>query len=410
MLRPWIRPLALALCLLGAGSLAQAQCPTPDGLAVGPCCTTVTPTLPRLQDFTQDAHKICWRDCDVESLFTVTANWRGPGTVLPFAGPAFAPIAACGERFAGLTLTDAAGTVLWRGLLRLLYSRTWVEIEPSGATLQVWRFLVNGDLSATAAAGLSPCPVPPCEAAFGKVRFTGYVDFAEDCGTGVFQHAWMLTHSCDVVDHAPGFPRAGFFHFNRAYTFIGPSAGFAIGPIQPLEAGGTASEAVRRRRLPTPPAFGPTDCEFEEQIDAGLEVQQELCLCGFPTAPLQYAISDLGLGGSCGTSIFTPGGPFLPGFVSMGLGAWTDPTTYPGLETLRWSTGGYDYFDPCTGNTREEVFFGVTTIGGYFASSADFPGFPLQQTFVDQANSIVGGATTMNVPFRSDHILNLNFP
>ncbi len=36
-------------------------------------------------------------------------------------------------------------------------------------------------------------------------------------------------------------------------------------------------------------------------------------------------------------------------------------------------------------------------------------GQPLPRVFVDQANSLRAGATTMNVFYRSDHILNLNY-
>ena len=97
----------------------------------------------------------------------------------------------------------------------------------------------------------------------------------------------------------------------------------------------------------------------------------------------------------------------------MGIGSWTDPLRYPGLEDLRWNCGGYDYFDPCFGATRQEVFFGVSTIRGWQAFSVNNVGvpFPLPLTFVDQANSKrASGATKMNTKFISDHILNLNFP
>ena len=217
----------------------------------------------------------------------------------------------------------------------------------------------------------------------------------------------MLTHACDVIDHAPGFPRAGFYHPNRSYTFVGPSAGFAVGPIQPVAFGGTALEAVRRQ-----PLAGGATCEYEEQIDCGLDLIQELCVCGFPERLRSSTPSATWVSASaCGTSIFTPGGPFLPGYVSMGLGSWIDPTTYPGIEVLRWNTGGYDYFDPCDGVTRQEVFYGVTTLGGNFPVQmlSSGPGLPLPRNFVDQANSVRAGGTVMNVNFRSNHILNLNF-
>jgi hypothetical protein len=95
----------------------------------------------------------------------------------------------------------------------------------------------------------------------------------------------------------------------------------------------------------------------------------------------------------------------------MGIGSWTVAATYPGVEDLRLSAGAYDYFDPCTGLIRPEVFYGVTTLGGYpaLAIGAGGPGPALPLIFIDQANSIrTGGAPLMNVVFHSDHILNLN--
>ena len=48
------------------------------------------------------------------------------------------------------------------------------------------------------------CPVPPCAALHANlVRFTGYVDYAASCSgvPSVYQHAWMLTHALDAIDH-----------------------------------------------------------------------------------------------------------------------------------------------------------------------------------------------------------------
>lgn len=393
----WI-PL-LTVAALQAGAAAQLPC-TPDGLDGGPCCTPAQPVYPIVPSFRQGSQGICWRDCDVAALQNYKATWTA--SAVPF-NPCFV------QRMI-LTLSNpSSGAVHWKGQMSLQYSRTWNEIDSSGAQLQVWRYLANGNLRPTSAAGPIPCPVPPCAPVFGNsVRFTGYVDYVQDCATGAKQYAWMLTHACDRFDHAPGFPRAGAFHPDRSYTFVGPSAGFVPGPIQPIEAGGGPFEAVRyQARVP-----GTTGlvCNFEEPIQLGINPLQQSCLCGPAAATPQWVESNLQIGGACGTSVVS-GGPFLPGFLSMGLGAWTDPTRYPGFEQLRWNAGGYGYFEPCTGVTAPEVFYGVTTVGGFQAFIIDASGvlISLPPGFIDQANSKRNGVTRMNTVYESDHILNLNF-
>jgi hypothetical protein len=403
MLLVWKRALSSIVGSLVLQGLASAQCPLPDLLDGGPCCTLATPDLPELPNFSQNALDICWRDCNVEAVIPCTASWRLVPIIPIGAGPCWSP-------HLKLELRDGAGVLKWRGTLRRQYSRTWLETDDAGNLLQVWRFLLNGDLSPTAAAGPIPCPVPPCAPAHGnRVRFTGYLDYAQDCGTDVFEEAWMLTHSCDFIDHHPGFPRAGAFHPERAYTFVGPAAGFVPGPVQPIEvAAGSPFEDVRRLNLPPLTAT----CEYEERITFSINPFQQFCLCGQSATP-QYSLASLSLNGTCGTSVISPGVPFLPGFLSMGIGMWTIPAVYPGVERLRWNTGGYDYVDPCAAIGDHEVFFGVTTLGGYPAIQllTPGPGVALPLCFVDQANSLrADGTTLMNEPYVSDHILNLNHP
>ena len=398
------------LCLFAALSLtsapALAQCAQPDRLDSGPCCAVAQIDLPTFPLMVQDSLNICWRDCDVDSLIGTTARWKAP---LPLMGQP----TSCGRFRSRLRLSDPAANITWKGRVDMTYSRTWMETDISGVDMQVWRFLVNARLAPTADAGTPPCPVPTCAATFPKVFFSGYIDYVRDCGAGAWSIAWMLTHNCDAIDHVAGFPRAGSFHPDRAYTFVGPALGFAVGPIQPVAAGGSNLEAVRRLRIPPNP-INDTECEFEEPLQASIAPVQQLCLCGSTLSLPQWVISDLGGGGACGSSFLAPGGPYRPGYVAMGIGNWIDPATYPGLEALRWGGGGYDYFDPCTGVTKQEVFFGVTTIGGFPATQIlqTGLGLPLPPVFIDQSNALLradGTTTTMNRPFVSDHVLNLNF-
>lgn len=399
-------PLARLASFVLAGftftSIGLAQWAQPDNLSAGPCCTTTTVTAPRAPNFTQESLSICWTDCGIEMIDTCKASFSGP-----------TPPENCRNYAKRLRIKDLAGVVKWNGRINMRYSRTWIESDTTGVERQVWRYLANGDMRPTAAAGGAPCPVPPCTAAFGnKVRYTGYVDYAVDCTGTMQEYAWMLTHSCDAVDHAPGFPRAGAFHPDRTYSFVGPAAGFVVSAITPVASGTGMFEGVRR--ISRAAGTNIDECEFEERGQHSLDPITDLCLCGPAVAPAQFTVSDLKFMGGCGTTISTPGGPFLPGYLSQGLGTWTVPGTYPGVETLRWTAGGYNWGDPCVGIPSNEVFFGVTTLGGWPARqvpTAVDPGTTLGLTFVDQGNSVMGlaGTTTMNKPYRSTHIINLNY-
>lgn len=399
----------LSLVVFLAGAFARppsAQCPLPDNLDGGPCCALTAENLPALPLFQHNALDICWRDCNVDQVRGIHAKFT----------PLQTSVKNCGERQVRVQLFDPiSGLLSWSGTLRVVYSRTWLEAgPPPAAGRQVWRFLANGDLRPNATAGVVPCPVPSCAAAFnGAVRFTGYIDYAQRCNVvpATFEEAWMLTHACDGIDHAPGFPRAGAFHPDRSYTFVGPAAGFVPGPVGAAEGTpGSPFEALRRRRFPVPGTTGPVLCEFEERTQHSLLPQGQFCFCGLNPTP-QFFLGNLTAAGSCGTLVTTPGGPFLPGFLSMRIGTWTLPGVYPGVEELRWNAGNYDDADACTGVVRNAVYFGVTTLGGDPAleiTSAGIGG-PLPLTFIDQGTSIrLGGAPVMNLPYRTDFVLNLN--
>ncbi len=403
-------PLA-ALFVLAAR--ADAQCPMPDNLDGGPCCAITNAVLPMFPDFTVPSIEICWKDCNPDNIINYAACWSAPTPAATAAGP------LCSVFLSRLQLKDPAGGVLWSsGPMRLWYSRTWFESDGANQRLQVWRFLVNGDLRPSAAAGGVPCPVPNCAAAFGnRVHTTGYIDYALDCLNGRFFMAWMLNHECDRIDHAPGFPRAtvaGSFHRDRTYTWVGPSPGFVVTPLGPNETGPVFFEAVRRLDLPGGGLAGA--CYFEERlIDGFIQTFREVCVCRPVAAgPFQYFLSRLDAFGACGTRFSTTGGPFPKVFVSKSIGFWTDPTRFPGPEHLRWNISGYSFLDACTGATRKEVFYGVSTFRGYdaFQINAGGIGGPLPTTFIDQGNSLrnAAGAILMNVDYVSDHIVNINIP
>jgi len=402
------RALILVSLLLFTRGVLSAQCPPqPDQLDGPPCCSLANAHIPAFPPFQQNAFEICWQNCNVSQVLVSKGQWTNVN-ILPNPGTTGG---TCSYRLAKFTLLTPGNAVKWSGQVRLLYSRTWIENPVPGTTIQVWRFLANGDLTPTTVAGPVPCPVPPCAAANGnKVRYTGYVDYAFDCGTNAFQFAWMLTHACDFFDHGPGFPRSGVFHPDRSYTIVGPALGFVPAALQPIEGGATAFESLRRLRYPPAPATAPIFCEAEERAFHNLNPLGQFCQCG-TSLTAQFNQANLLMNGSCGTQVVTTGVPFIPGFFSMGIGAWTTPGVYPGQENLRWNAGGYDDFDPCTGVNIPGMYYGVTTLNGdpAFQLNTSTPSLPLPLTFVDQANSIrAGGGPVRNTPFLSDLILNMN--
>jgi hypothetical protein len=396
----------LGLCVLFAAFPAptSAQC-TPDGLDGPPCCALATPKLPKFPVIAHPALGICFLNCGIDAVQNHQAVWK-----LQNAAPAIPGTtgSACTPRWATLDLLDTSGNLVWNGRFRTFYSRTWSETTASGTPQQVWRFLVNGDLVPSPLAGTVPCPVPPCVLPIGRARFSGYIDWAFDCASLTWESAWMLTHACDSIDHNTSFPRGGTFHPSRSYSFVGPSVGFVPNPLVAGESGGAGFEASRRLLWPAAGTTGPVYCEAEEGATNNLLGPTALCYCSL--GPGQWNNAQMFVLGACGTTL-TPGSFVFPGFLSMGIGSWTNPAVYPGLENVRWNVTEYLDTDPCTGITLTEFCFGVTTLGGNPATQVNTasPNQPLPLTFIDQASSIrLGGGPLLNLPYLTDHVVNLN--
>jgi hypothetical protein len=392
-------PLALVLLLAAP---AAAQCLNPDNLDLGgPCGSTFT-NVPQ-RGFNSATLGICFNNCSVAGTANYTAKW---GPLLPFnLGSAPGTPPSCGWYESRLMILQGA-TLHWAGTMHLTYSRTWLESIVPGTVDQVYRFLVNGDLFALTTSA-SPCGTPNCASSFsGRVRFTGYVDFTRSCATGIASHAWMLMHACDAVDHVAGFPRAGSFHPGRAYAFVGPSWNFVPGAGSTLEAGVLSQEGMRGWN-----AFAlPARCLTEEPLIGGvINPLGATCMCS-TAGPNTWYEGSLSLGGAFGATLAPFGGS--DPFRSFPIGQWTNPTTFPGVEEVRWNSNEGQWTE-CSGVGRQEYYFGVTTSGGFPAwsfNSASTPSVPLPQTFIDQSNSMLLPASlnTRNEPFRSDHIVNLN--
>ena len=398
LLRSLLLP-ALAACAVLL-SPADAQCLTPDYLDVGSACGGAQTFVPQ-HAFGQQALGLCWQNCGLAAQANYIAKW---GAAVPSMAGATGAL-NCGWYEAQLRIFDSSGTLVLGGTMTLTYARTWVEGSTAGTVNQVWRYLVNGDLR-SATNTPTPCGIPPCAMPNGnRVRFTVYVDYAFDCLSGLTEHAWMLTHACDAIDHAPGFPRAGSFHPGRDYTFVGPAAGFVPAVSTGTEAGVGGVEAMRKWDATVLPAR----CGNEEPLLSGsITAGASVCMCA--AGPANWFQGQLVLAGGYG-SVLAP----FPGsdpFRSFAIGQWTNPTAYPGVEEVRWNCSEEQWID-CSGVGRQEYYYGVTTIGGEpaYSFNVSFPSAPLGLTFIDQSNSALlpGGTATRNRPFRSDHVFNLNF-
>lgn len=385
------------VALLAPG--AAAQC-FPDGLDLPGAVCAPAATQVRPRSFKQPTLGILWQDCSVIGTAPFRADWS---TVVPFVS-GNPPQVSCAWFRANVRLYNAANVLAWQGVLQLSYARTWLENPAPGQTIQVMRYLVNGDLRALLNSSF-PGGNPACAASFGnRVRFTGYVDYTIQCGTTATSTAWMLAHVCDSIDHVAGYPRAGTFHPGRNFAFVGPSAGFVPAAGTSIESGAYAQESMRQWDAQVLPAR----CQTEELITPPVVLSPStmLCMCGTGPANWFEGLLSPVFGFASSVSPFPGSAPFR----SFPVGRWTNPAQYPGVEELRWNCNEGQWVD-CTGAGRQEFYYGVTTVGGYPAQTFDsLPSVPLGGLFIDQANSALlpAGVAVRNVPFRSDHWFGLN--
>jgi hypothetical protein len=99
-----------------------------------------SPSLPQFPAFTLASVDICWLDCALDNSQPLTALWSVP---VPAQTGWSGPI--CSVFFSNLRLYDSRSNLVWKGQMRLWYSRTWLEIDntgvgPSGLALPAqWR-------------------------------------------------------------------------------------------------------------------------------------------------------------------------------------------------------------------------------------------------------------------------------
>lgn len=381
---------------------AEAQlCLGPDGLT-GPCCSAATLTIPTsLPGASLPSVGVCWTSCSPSTQATYI-DCSPPSPV------------SCGMFQSQVTVSDGSGTVVLTGLLLLDYSRTWTEFNVDGDELQVWRMLAKADMMRSTGSG--PCLMPAC-LPFGFTAFYyGHVDYAYNCSSGGWEVALSLFHPGDLFVHNPASSSApGSFHNPRSYALVGPDT--AANPFSPTllppVTGPVTGGAVRR--VPVPGGA----CSTEEPLTVGnLWTIQQGCACPLSPTPQQYALQPFWANGACGssfTSMWTPSPHYWHRMVTISLGTWTGSgpgTPYPGNENLWANEVVFFFTDGCSGVTRVEFNYGVTTAQG-FTVMADTQRPWLTQRMLDLASNwnSSGGIVPPYVGsvIRATHVTHANF-
>ncbi|MFN0006834.1 MAG: hypothetical protein ACKVXR_02910 [Planctomycetota bacterium] len=388
-----------------AAPRAQAQC-GPDGIAGGPCCTPAVANIPPIPAMQIDCRSICFNGCNVSQQFLDCVN-LGPH-VPAMSGGAI----QCGVydlRFR--VKLCGTPTFLWNGVLKAFYSRTWNEFPVVGATpIQVWRFVVNGDLlPTTALTGI--CRKPSCNPTYTRIYFSGYMDYALDCSTNTWSVSFAISHECDAIHHPPGSARPGAFHPTRSFSIVGPGTGFVPASTGPRSDGAITSGAVRWNPWTPAPAIG---CLHDEPVTGGFLATNDFCFC-VAAGPLQYANTMVNASSGilgCGSSVSPdPGGSM---FFQKRIGGWTNPAVFPGVEFALFDFGYLRYANGCTtaNPPTREWFEGGETIGGYLAADL-LSGAALDPEFEDLGscnNSKTNPAVRIGGPHISNYMMNFNLP
>jgi len=382
---------AWILCLVVALSLSPtsgAQIFGDDGLFTGNCWDVVQDNVPVFPAYSETSLGICWKDCALENRVRLKL-------VLP------APVKfACGYySLQNVGLFNAlTGTPIWSpsNFWYMIYTRTWVEsatINNQPVTFQVWRFLINGEVtpSAQMLANPDPCLIPKStfQGNPQPIHYSGYVDYALNTTTNQWNIAFGVQHACDAFTHNSfsKYPLGG--HPERSFCIVAPSDFIPSATLPGIE-GSIETEAMRSYRFANWP-----NCESEQAVEGKMEIGGRECPCA--TTPVlngQFIQFKQETKSVCGSKIEPWGHPFPwggPG-LQMSVGTWVNPT-YPGKESLYFVWDPAIYTDGLTNNQTKELFVGVGTTDGWLAKLFQNNG-QYARNFIDCQNVYVLPNTT----------------
>ncbi|MFG0317786.1 MAG: hypothetical protein ACF8XB_10970, partial [Planctomycetota bacterium JB042] len=324
------RALAAVLLVVSAPLVPSASaqpCFGPDNLSGG-CCQIVTPTLPVFPAFQLPGLGVCWQNCQPNLQNTLKINVQTPIQT------------GCTEWVAPMDVVDgSSGLPAMNGKLVLDYTRTWEEMDPSGAFHQVWRFAAKADLAPALVGIVPPCPTPGCLPPFGgepTAFFYGYVDYAAPCsGSGApTENAMVLYHACDFFIHRPGLSSApGVYHPAESYGIVAPvstAQPFVLNATPP-SGGPLIGEGTRLA-----PGILPPICLATDPIVQGQMVPLGgVCPCPPSGNPPQHQLRRFDAQTACPDPTGLPGGfqalnigfpNLLPWFylTTTNIGRWTN--------------------------------------------------------------------------------------
>ncbi len=363
--------------VVSGGSQAQSCVSTDDGFDLG-CCTVAAPTIPPFP---------------AKSLFATYGRLIGctPNTAnvaVTLSPPSFL---LCDFALVQVNATFLGSNDTITGTLFAKYSRTWLDSTTSSGITQIWRLLVNGDLTCTPGSATTPCAssLPSCSFASPgyPVHFDGHIDYQCDPNTaGNYFVSFSLNHFQGCISHAPWScsPLSGITaHDHASYHLVGP-APFTFLSGAPAPSGAMFGDAVRASQLHLTPAPAVYQCYSEAKTDplvSGMATSSSAgCSCASinPCTSLAIPCSSTGcyenvspLGLVCcpipGTNTFTPlpvsGTPVAAtGMIALKLGSWSGQPNYPYSANLTIYFGVLQYQDPCfLANWNLHVVTGVGT-------------------------------------------------
>jgi hypothetical protein len=287
---------------------------------------------------------------------------------------------------------------------------------------QVWRFLVNGDLTCASTNPINMCTtvLPRCAALSIPVHFDGHIDYSCDpFSFGNITASFSLNHLQGCISHAPWSctslgGTAG--HAEYSYHLVGP-APFTFMP-NPHPQGLVVSESVRASYLRLAGGFA-YQCLGEAKVpnvvgSGFLLSMPPHCGCGTLDQCTSMPINCLTPTANCYAEQLINGvvccpGPTSPfaglpisstpipntGFLAQSIGTWGVSGQYPGTGQLTLYWGVLTYVDPCAvANYPFHVVVGVgvsNVFGQHFNTTLPGcgPSTMFGNTFIDLQNVLL---------------------